>query len=275
MPDSLIDQAKQGDSGAFSSLVEAELPKLRRITRRMVGHPEDSEDILQEALAKAWSSMSSFEGRSSFATWVTSIVTRTAIDHLRRQKRWRAEAQVAYANSCAQSDELSGEVVGAIADPEFAYEVREHISYCFTCVGRSLPVDEQAALVLRDVMDLSAREASTVLGISDAVLRHRLSAARRAMEDKYDGLCALVSKQGICHQCAGLKMASGGSADTGDFPDVSDLAARMAIARKAEPGSMAGLHAVFWRRTKDIEETGKGSAEPLSGCGEIEDAPET
>ncbi|MBG6173136.1 RNA polymerase sigma-70 factor (ECF subfamily) [Labrenzia sp. EL_208] len=275
MPDSLIDQAKQGDSGAFSRLVEAEFPKLRRITRRLVGHPEDSEDILQEALAKAWSNMSNFEERSSFATWVTSIVTRTAIDHLRRQKRWRTEAQVAYANSCAQSDELSNEVVGAITDPEFAYEVREHISYCFTCVGRSLPVDEQAALVLRDVMDLSAREASTVLGISDAVLRHRLSAARRAMEDKYDGLCALVSKQGICHQCAGLKMASGEPADPADFPDVSRLAARMAVVRKAEPGSMAGLHAVFWRRTKDIEESGKGSTEPLSGCGEIEDAPET
>ncbi|CTQ59687.1 RNA polymerase sigma factor [Roseibium album] len=275
MPDSLIDQAKQGDSGAFSRLVEAEFPKLRRITRRLVGHPEDSEDILQEALAKAWSNMSNFEGRCSFATWVTSIVTRTAIDHLRRQKRWRTEAQVAYANSCAHSDELSNEVVGAITDPEFAYEVREHISYCFTCVGRSLPVDEQAALVLRDVMDLSAREASTVLGISDAVLRHRLSAARRAMEDKYDGLCALVSKQGICHQCAGLKMASGESADPADFPDVSALAARMAIVRKAEPGSMAGLHAVFWRRTKDIEEAGKGSTEPLSGCGEKEDAPET
>ncbi|WP_305986221.1 RNA polymerase sigma factor [Roseibium sp. MMSF_3544] len=275
MPDDLIAKAKQGDRNAFSSLVAQDLPKLRRIVRRMIGHPEDSEDILQEGLAKAWTGMAAFEERSSFSTWVTSIITRTAVDYLRKQKRWRTEAQVAYANLCAQSDELSGEVVGAISDPEFAYEVQEHIAYCFTCVGRSLPVDEQAALVLRDVMDLSAREASTVLGVSDSVLRHRLSAARRAMQDKYEGLCALVSKQGICHQCAGLKMAAGESADTDAFPDVSDFADRMAVVRKAAPGSMAGLHDVFWRRTKQIEETGEGSTEPISGCGETEDAIET
>ena len=275
MHDHLIALARQGDSDAFSKLVDKDLPKLRRITRRLIGHPEDCEDVLQDGLAKAWSNFSGFEERSSFSTWVTSIVTRSAIDHLRRQKRWRTEAQVAYANLCAQSEELSGEVASAFSDPEFAYEVREHIAYCFTCVGRSLPVDEQAVLVLRDVMDLSAREASTVLGISDAVLRHRLSAARRAMQDKYEGLCALVGKSGICHQCAGLKMAAGGTPDTGAFPDVSDLANRIAVVRNAEPGSMAGLHAVFWRRTCEIEKTGDGSTEPLSGCGETEDEIQT
>ena len=274
MSEEMIARAKQGDSKALSKLVDQDLPKLRRITQRMVGHPEDSEDVLQDGLAKAWQGIASFEERSSFSTWVTSIVTRTAVDHLRKQKRWRTEAQVAYANLCAQSEELSGEVVGAISDPEFAYEVHEHIAYCFACVGRSLPADEQAALVLRDVLDLSAREASNVLGVSDAVLRHRLSAARRAMQDKFEGLCALVSKQGICHQCAGLKMAAGG-AETAVFPDITDLADRMAVVRKAEPGSMAGLHANFWRRTKQIEETGEGSVEPLSGCGETEDVCET
>ena len=268
MPDDLISKAKQGDQTAFSELVKADLPTMRRIVRRMVGHPEDSEDILQDALAKAWSGIGKYEERARFSTWVTSIVTRTAIDHLRAQKRWRTEAQVAYANLCAGSEDLSGEVVGAMSDPEFRFQVQEHISYCFACVGRSLPADEQAALVLRDVMDLSAREAATVLGISDAVLRHRLSAARRAMQDKFEGLCALVGKQGICHQCAGLKIAAEGTDRRDSFPDISEFADRVAIVRTSEPGSMAGLHDIFWRRTKDIEVTGAGSIDPLSGCGE-------
>lgn len=271
MPEDLIARAKDGDRAAFSTLLEKDLPNLRRFLRRMVGHPEDCEDILQEALAKAWTGIASFEERARFSTWLTSIVARTAIDYLRAQKRWRTEAQVAYANLCAGSETLSGEVMAAVAEPDFAYEVREHIAYCFACVGRSLPPDEQAALVLRDVMDLSAREAATVLGISDSVLRHRLSAARSAMRDKYDGLCALVGKQGICHQCAGLKMAAGGNGDISAFPDISDYAERMAVARTAEPGSMQGLHEVFWRRTKEIEETSAGSTQPLSGCGEEED----
>lgn len=273
MPEQLLSRAKAGDRKAFDQLVLAELPKLRRIVRHMIGHPEDSEDVLQEALLKAWSGLSGFEERAAFSTWVATIVSRAAIDHLRRQKRWRVEAQVAYANLCAQSEELSGEVMAAASDPEFAFEVREHVAYCFACVGRSLPPDEQAALVIRDVLDLSAREASDVLGISDSVLRHRLAAARTAMQERYEGLCALVSKTGICHQCAGLRMLAPEGRQGGSFPDVADLAERMAIVRNAAPGSMAGLHAVFWRRTKDAEETGAGSTKPDSGCGEDADVP--
>ncbi|WP_299730659.1 RNA polymerase sigma factor [uncultured Tateyamaria sp.] len=271
MPDTLVQQAQNGDKSAFDRLVGADLPKLRRIATRMIGHPEDAEDVLQDALLKAWNGIGGFGGRAAFSTWVASIVANAATDHLRTQKRWRTEAQVAYANLCAGSEELSGEVVAAASSPEYAYEVREHIAYCFACVGRSLPVDEQAALVMRDVMDLSAREASTVLGISDSVLRHRLAAARTAMQDKFDGLCALVSKRGICHQCAGLKMLAPPEKRGGPFPDVADMADRMAVVRNAEPGSMAGLHTVFWRGTKEAEETGAGSTEPDSGCGEDDD----
>ncbi|WP_298822211.1 RNA polymerase sigma factor [uncultured Roseibium sp.] len=272
MCDGLIKKAKKGDRQAFTELLSAELPKLRRIVRRLIGHPEDSEDILQETVTKAWTRITTFEEKSLFSTWVTSIATRAAVDHLRTQKRWRTEAQVAYANLCASSQDLSGEVMTALSDPEFSYDVQQHVAYCFTCVGRSLPADEQAALVLRDVLDLSSREASTVLGVSDSVLRHRLSAARTAMQDKFEGLCALVNKKGICHQCAGLKMAAGATGAKTLFPEIDDFADRMAVVRAAEPGTMSSLHDIFWRRTKQIEDAGEGSVEPLSGCGENEDA---
>ncbi len=268
MDNDLVKRARAGDRAAFSKLVVGELPKLRRIARRMIGHPEDSEDVLQMSLAKAWDAIASFEEKSAFSTWVSSIVARTSVDHLRKQKRWRTEAQVAYANLCAGSESMSGEVMASASSPEFAFEVREHIAYCFACVGRSLPPDEQAALVLRDVLDLSAREAASVLGISDSVLRHRLATARTAMGEKYEGLCALVNKQGICHQCAGLQMIAPADKQGGPFPDISELAERMSIVREAEPGSMAGMHDVFWRRTKEIEEEGVGSTTPDSQCGE-------
>jgi RNA polymerase sigma-70 factor (ECF subfamily) len=272
MVDDLLALAKRGDQTAFSRLVEPDLPKLRRIARHLVGHPADSDDVLQEALIKAWKGLDGFEGKAAFSTWITSIITRAAIDHLRQQKRWRTEAQVAYANLCAGSEELSGEVVSAASATDFAYEVREHIAYCFACVGRSLPPDEQAALVIRDVLDLSGREAANVLGVTDSVLRHRLATARTAMQHKYEGLCALVSKQGICHQCAGLRMLAPEDKRGGPFPDVAELADRMAVVRAARPGSMSALHEVFWRRTKECEEQGLGSATPDSGCGEDDES---
>ncbi|MGP1394659.1 MAG: RNA polymerase sigma factor [Inquilinaceae bacterium] len=268
----LVEQAQRGVEPAFDALVRAALPRMRGVVIRLIGHPEDTEDIVQQALLKAWRGIGGFRRASTFSTWITGIAVRLAIDHLRAAKRWRREAQVAYANLCAESEELSGEVMGAFGAPDFSFEVREHVAYCFTCVGRSLPPDEQAALVLRDVLDLSNREASNVLGTSEAVLRHRLAAARKAMEDRYEGLCALVNKQGICHQCKGLSdvaaMAGGAPAP---LPDIDGLAQRMAIVRSADPvcGRTRALHDVFWRRTKEIEEAELGSTEPISDCGQV------
>ncbi len=263
----LIARAKAGDEAAFQAIVKPLVPQVRNIVRKMLGHPEDTEDVLQEALLKAWQGIGKFRQESSIASWLTSIATRTAIDFLRSQKRWRPEAQVAYANLCAQSEEMSGEVLAQFGAPEFVYEVREHISYCFTCVGRSLPPDELAVLVLRDVVDMSAREAATALGVSDSVLRHRLAAARNSMQERYEGLCSLVSKKGICHQCKGLQMIAPEDKKGQAFPDIDDFIDRCAVVRNCKSTSMKQLHDVFWRNTKRIEEDSLGSAQPESNCG--------
>ena len=117
--------------------------------------------------------------------------------------------------------------------------------------------------MLRDVCQLSGREAADALGISQSVLGHRLSAARQSMIDKYEGLCALVNKAGICHQCAGLKAAAPEARRGGPLPDIADFAARIAAIREVDPetGRTRPLHDVFWRRTAEIEEAGAGSTE--------------
>lgn len=171
--------------------------------------------------------------------------------------------------AAAADSAYQNEVLSAYAAPDFSYEVREHVAYCFACVGRSLPPDEQAALVLADVADMSAREAAQILGISQSVFRHRLSAARQAMRDKYENLCALVSKTGMCHQCKGLREIAEGSKRGGPIPDVVDYADRIAVVRGADfaNGKTAAFHDIFWRRTKEIEESGAGSTEPENTCG--------
>jgi len=264
----LVHRARASDRGAFEELLAGALPAARSVVRRLVGHPDDCADILQEATLKAWRSIADFEQRSQFGTWFTAIAARQAVDFLRKAKRWRTEAQVAYANLCAEDETLSSEVGSAFADPDFSFEVREHIAYCFACVGRSLPPDEQAALVLRDVCQMSGREAAEALGISQSVLGHRLSAARQAMIDKYEGLCALVSKAGICHQCAGLKAAAPEAKRGGPLPDVADFAERPAASRAVGPetGKTRPLHDVFWRRTAEVEEKGAGSID-AGDCG--------
>lgn len=266
------DHPRPLDPRSFNRLADEARPKLRAVVRRLVGHPEDTDEVMQETLLRAWSAVGEFRGQSAFSTWLCSIGMRVAVDFLRAQKRWRPEAQIAYSNVCAQDPTYSNEVITAIGSPEFAYEVREHIGYCFTCVGRSLEPDEQAALVLRDVFELSNREAAKVLGFTESVLRHKLSAARRQMTETFEGLCSLVSKTGICYQCAGLRQVAP-EARRGEEPfDIHEFADRLAIVRDSTPdgGSCQAMHDLFWRRTKQLEVAGEGSVEPDSDCGQPE-----
>lgn len=264
-----VEKARAGNRAAFDRLAREAMPKMRGYLWRMIGHPEDCDDLAQTTLAKAWGAIDKFDGKSSFSTWLISIANRTAIDFLRRQRRWRAESQIAYANLCADSEEWQGEIMAPMMEPEFEFDAKQHIAYCFVCIGRSLPPDEQAALVLRDVMDLSNREAANVLGTSESVLRHRLAAARQAMEGKYEHLCALVSKTGICHQCSGLGMAAESvGARKAELPDVDSFARRLQLVREQEPDRMSNrsLQDVFFRRCKQVEEQGIGSTTP-GNCG--------
>jgi len=266
---SLVDGAKGGHRAAFDALVADALPKIRGVVWRMIGHREDTEDVVQAALTKAWQAIGTFDGRSAFSTWAVAIATRAAIDHLRGQTRWRRESQIAYANLCASDETLQGEVVGTMMEPEFTFDVREHVAYCFICVGRSLPPDEQAVLVLRDVMEFSSREAANVLGTTESVMRHRLAAARQSMEHQYEGLCALIAKTGMCHQCTGLaKAAEAVGAKATAMPDVDGMAARMEALREADPvgGRTRALHDLFFRRCKEVEDGGRGSTVP-GDCG--------
>jgi len=267
--ESLVRAARSGDRSAFDRLSRAALPKLRAVLRRMVGHPEQTDDLTQEALTKAWTSLKSFDGRSAFSSWLCRIKINLAIDFLRGERRWRDRAQVAYANECSGSEELGMEVGAVLMSPGFQYDVREHIGFCFQCVGRSLDPDLQAALVLREVEELSNAEAATQLGITESVLRHRLSEARKSMERSFDGLCSLVNKRGVCYQCSGLREAVPASSRQGEpAPQALSFDKRLQVVRavNVDAGCSQRLHDVFWRRVAAQERIGIASTEVAADC---------
>jgi RNA polymerase sigma-70 factor (ECF subfamily) len=99
------------------------------------------------------------------------------------------------------------EIMNLLQDEELSFDVHTHIAACFTCVARSLDPMEEAAIVLREIFEYTNDEAARALGITEPVLRNHLAAARASMQKTYEGLCALVNKQGICHQCAGFRNA--------------------------------------------------------------------
>lgn len=269
----LVRRAQAGEERAFTTLLERHRAELRGVVRRMVGHPEDTDDIVQESSFRAWQSLASFRGDARFGTWLCAIGVRQSIDHLRRKKRWRARAQVAYQNACTEDADLAGEVVSTLADPEFSFSVAEHIAYCFSCVGRSLPPEQQAALLMREVMELGNRESARLLELSESVFRHHLADARRTMEREFEGLCSLSNQKGVCYQCKGLRNATPEERQGPEPPAIASLDQRIGIVRSADLDSGASqlLHDLFWLRTEQLEETRpEGNGEPVSDCGREE-----
>ena len=278
----LVSNAQNGDHSAFDELVMGCAPRVRAVLRRMIGNPDDVADVFQDSLVKAWESLHAFRGEARFATWLHAIAVRQAIDFLRGKKRYRAGALVFAQQECERTG-AAAEVMSIVASPDFSFDVNQHIACCFSCVGRSLDPELQAALVLREVYELTNDEAAKQLGISRSVLRHRVAEARETMMSRYDRLCALVGKQGVCYQCEALREGAHPERrgpdprnvlGTADAPREEKWQQRMAIVREAPLGEgvSARLHDKFLRYVDDLEENLKTSTSsddiPVDGsCG--------
>ncbi len=201
----LINRAQTGDQAAFDELLQPMRRSLFSYIYRMVTHREDAEDLLQEVLLRVLKGLPKFRGEAKFKTWLFGIATHVCLDHLRQRHRWRVEAQLIGEQETDSSSEELDQLTALMSEPDFVYEIREHIAFCFSCISRTLPPEKQAALMLREVLGFTAQEAARILEISEPVLRHRLSAARATMIGSYEGLCQLINKTGICHQCQGLR----------------------------------------------------------------------
>lgn len=247
----------------FDALVEPVLPKLRGVIRRMVGNASDTDDLVQETLLRAFEKRDTFRGDAAFSTWLISIGTRATLNLLRSRKRWRWDAQVHIAKHLHSTDEGKAALGAIFTSDEHRFEAREHIAFCFTCVGRSLPPDEQAALILRDVLEYSNREAARILDVTESVLRHSLASARKTMQSHFDDLCGIVNKNGVCHQCKGLRNVTPEGRRGPELPELGAMTdsaeerrrvrLRVVQGTNIDSGATQGLHDFVWQALERYE----------------------
>ena len=201
----LVNAARSGDRAAFGTLVEPLRRPLFGYIYKMVTLRQDAEDLLQDVLVRALENLPSFRRESTFKNWLFGIATHVCLDHLRSKKRGRVEAQLIGEQEASNTPGAPEALRATMAAPDFVFEIREHIAFCFTCLGRTLPPDQQAALLLREVLGFSAEDAARMMEVSEPVFRHRLADARASMIGAYEGLCQLINKEGACWQCRGLR----------------------------------------------------------------------
>src|SRR6202789_3144130 len=205
----LVEKERQGDSLAFGSLLEPWRKPLFGYIYRMVMLRQDAEDLLQDVLVRVLEGIRTYRGEARFKSWLFGIATHVCLDHLRAKKRWRVEAELIGEKEATADPEKVAGLTALMQQPGFSFEIREHIAFCFSCISRTLPPEEQAAVMLKEVLGFTCEEAAKILSVSEPVFRHRLAAARAKMTEDYDGLCALINKSGICHQCRGLREIAG------------------------------------------------------------------
>lgn len=159
---------------ACTCLLKRYAPRLYRLALRLMGEPDEAEDVLQESFIRACDHIADFAGQSGLGTWLHRIVLNTALMRLRRQDPTTVRLDAA--ESTASADLLAA----PLPDPSggvLATELRASLEEALL----ALPATLRVAFVLRDVEGLSTKEAAAALGIGESALKVRLHRAHHAL----------------------------------------------------------------------------------------------
>lgn len=189
----------------FNKEFEGITVPLKSYLVRITASVADAEDIVQETYLKALDKLDTFRGDSSLKTWLFAIASNLAKDNLRVQKRWTENVTDITKAAALSNKQFFQEAMHIrTTSPNGHYEAKEHIAFCFTCISKSLPLEQQLCVFLKEVYEFKISEISTILNTTEAMIKYYLHTGRSKMIDIFEGRCALINKAGICHQCSEL-----------------------------------------------------------------------
>ncbi len=174
----IIEKAKQGDKQAISQLVNKYNLRVYNLALRILRNREEAEDVLQETFLTVIKKLHTFDGRSSFFTWVYRIATNSALMLLRKKKVRRSAFKENDEYAELQLENLvdwTQDPTANIANKEVRGKINE--------ASDSLKEKYRTVFVLRDIEEMSTRETSEVLNITEENVKIRLLRARQFLRD--------------------------------------------------------------------------------------------
>ncbi|MDX1391771.1 MAG: RNA polymerase sigma factor [Rheinheimera sp.] len=161
-----ITKAQQGDTAAFYSLYQQFVGRVYAICWRLLANRQKAEDASQEVFIKIWQQLPQFRGDSSFATWLHSIATRTAIDI------WRQEKYLRLTDSSDEQPELA-EQSQSCNSSELPLE---------QAIQR-LPAQARAVFVLFALEGYQHQEIASLLCIAEGTSKAQYFRARQLLQE--------------------------------------------------------------------------------------------
>ncbi len=191
----LLERARTGDDRAYGELVDPHRRTLHAHCYRMLGSLDDADDAMQDALLRAWRGLARFEGRSSLRTWLYTIATNACLRIV--QRRPGRVLPRGHGPSAATGTPPGGPLAETVwiepypegempteadtSSPGARYEERETLELAFVAALQHLPPRQRAVLLLREVLDFSAKEAATLLETSVPSVNSALQRARQTI----------------------------------------------------------------------------------------------
>jgi RNA polymerase sigma-70 factor (ECF subfamily) len=169
----------------FAASAEPYRRELHVHAYRMLGSFEEAEDAVQETFLRAWRSRDTFDGSSAFRAWLYRIATNVCLDAIRRDNRRPRSRSLESLGEVPwlqpYPDRLLDEIAPRETEPDAVAVARETIELAFLAAVQLLPPRQRAVLILREVVEWSARETATLLDMSVPAVNSALQRARATM----------------------------------------------------------------------------------------------
>jgi RNA polymerase sigma-70 factor (ECF subfamily) len=176
----LIEKARTGDAGAFNDVVLAYRKRILGTISRLIGRPEDVEDVAQEVFVRLYYSLDQLRTPQVFEPWLYRLTVNASYDYLRRAKRRGesrmadlSEQQVLMADSVASGRQQNEERQKS--------RVRDFMDALF----RHVSEEDRLLLTLKEVEGLSLKELEQVYRVNENALKVRLFRARQRVLKAY------------------------------------------------------------------------------------------
>lgn len=196
----LVVSAQQGNRTALEELILRHQAWMYNIALRMVGNPHDAEDVTQEILVKVLTKLSTFQGRSSFRTWLYRIVA----NHVMNMKKRGIEYVFSSfeRHNDIRSNALDMDLPDQQSVPaDVTLLVEETKLRCMMGMLLCLDRSQRLVFILGAVFGATSELGAEIMEISPANFRQQLSRARKHLTNYMNDNCGLMNKENPC-RCA-------------------------------------------------------------------------